>query len=152
MACLVVILLGTEALRRLPVDLMPDITYPTISITTIYDGAGPAEIETMITRPIEQSVSSVQGVDSMTSSSQEGSSTVTVRFEWNRDLDSAIGDIRARIERLRATLPEDVEPTYIRRYDICRLANHLSWAQQSTGPYPVDATGRKNGHPAIGAD
>jgi hydrophobic/amphiphilic exporter-1 (mainly G- bacteria), HAE1 family len=118
MASLLVMIIGGVALSRLAVDLMPDITYPTVSITTIYEGAGPDEIETLITRPMEQAAGSVQGAEQILSSSMEGSSTVRVRFAWGTDVDSAISDIRARIERLRPTLPEQILPPSIRRYDI----------------------------------
>ncbi len=117
MAALIVVLLGWEALRRLAVDLLPDVTYPTITVSTLYDGAGPAEIETLITRPLEQTLSSVQGVDRLTSRSQEGSSTIRVRFAWGADLDAAVSDIRAKIEKLRRKLPDEIETPYIRRYD-----------------------------------
>lgn len=118
MACLIVVLLGWMSLRRLAVDLMPDVTYPTISITTIYEGAGPDEIETLITRPMEQAAGSVHGVEQILSSSMEGSSSVRVRFAWGTDIDSAIGDVRAKIERLRRSFPEQIDPPTIRRYDV----------------------------------
>lgn len=118
MACLILVLLGWMSLRRLAVDLMPDVTYPTISITTIYEGAGPDEIETLITRPMEQDAGSVHGVEQIFSSSVEGSSTVRVRFAWGTDIDSAIGDVRAKIESLRRNLPEQIQTPTIRRYDV----------------------------------
>ena len=118
MVSLVVVLLGVESLRRLNVDLMPEMTYPVISVTTVYEGAGPEEIETLITRPLEQVLSSIQGAEELQSSSTEGSSSIRVRFAWNANLDSAVGDMRAKIERLRAKLPDDVDPPYVRRYDI----------------------------------
>eukprot|EP00913_Durusdinium_trenchii_P028281 g26509.t1 len=104
--------------KRLAVDLMPDVTYPTISITTIYEGAGPDEIETLITRPMEQAAGAVHGVEQVLSSSMEGSSTVRLRFAWGTDIDSAIGDVRAKIESVRRTLPEQIDSPTIRRYDV----------------------------------
>mgnify|MGYP000025317790 CR=1 FL=1 len=68
MVTLVVIILGVVSLVRLPVDLMPEITYPRISISTSYEGAGPEEIETLVTRPIEEAMSAVPGVEEVTSS------------------------------------------------------------------------------------
>lgn len=118
MACLIVVLLGWMSLRRLAVDLMPDITYPTISITTIYEGAGPDEIESLISRPMEQAAGSVHGVEQVLSTSMEGSSTVRVRFAWGTDIDAAIGDVRAKIERVRRNLPEQIDPPTIRRFDV----------------------------------
>jgi hydrophobic/amphiphilic exporter-1 (mainly G- bacteria), HAE1 family len=118
MACLIVLIVGGMALSRLAVDLMPDVTYPTISITTIYSGAGPDEVETLVTRPLEQAASSVHGVEKIFSESMEGSCTVRVQFAWGTDVDAAIADIRARIERIRPTMPEQVLPPSIRRYDV----------------------------------
>lgn len=117
MACLIVVLLSWMSVRSLRVDLMPDMTWPIITVTTLYPGAGPEEVETLITRPMEQSIGSVQGVERMSSSSYEGSSSVRVQFSWGTNLDPAIGDIRARLERLRNDMPPGVEPPYIRRYD-----------------------------------
>ena len=117
MACLIVVLLGWMSVRSLRVDLMPDMTWPIITVTTLYPGAGPEEVETLITRPMEQTIGSVQGVERMSSSSYEGSSSVRVQFSWGTNLDPAIGDIRARLERLRNDMPPGVEPPYIRRYD-----------------------------------
>ena len=117
MACLIVVLLGWMSVRSLRVDLMPDMTWPIISVTTLYPGAGPEEVETLITRPMEQAIGSVQGVERLSSSSYEGSSGVRVQFAWGTNLDPAIGDIRARLERLRNDMPPGVEPSNIRRYD-----------------------------------
>jgi HAE1 family hydrophobic/amphiphilic exporter-1 len=117
MASVIVVLLGWMALTRLRVDLMPDTDWPIISVTTLYPGAGPEEIETLITRPMEQAIGSVQGVIDLSSQSMEGSSNVRVEFAWGSELDSAVGDIRARLERLRPTLPPGIEPPYIRKYD-----------------------------------
>lgn len=117
MSCLIVAILGVMALRNLRVDIMPDTTYPVVTVTTLYAGAGPEEIETLLTRPIEQIIGSVQGVERMSSQSLEGSSSVRVQFAWGTPIDPAIADIRARLERLRQVLPPGSETPYIRRYD-----------------------------------
>ncbi|MFP6764541.1 MAG: efflux RND transporter permease subunit, partial [Planctomycetaceae bacterium] len=117
MASLIVVILGWISLKNLRVDLMPDMTWPIISVNTLYPGAGPEEMETLVTRPMEQAIGSVQGVERLSSSSVEGSSNVRVQFAWGTNLDPAIGDIRARLERLRESLPPGVETPYIRRYD-----------------------------------
>lgn len=117
MVSLIVVLLGWTSLRNLRVDLMPDMTWPIVSVTTLYPGAGPEEIETLVTRPLEQAIGSVAGVEKLSSSSMEGSSNVRIEFAWGTDLDPAIGDIRARLERMRESLPPGVEVPFIRRYD-----------------------------------
>lgn len=118
MCCFIVVLLGWAALRRLSVDLMPDMTYPTVSISTLYRGAGPEEIETLITRPLEQSLSSVSGVERLASTSTEGSSTIRAQMQWGVDLDASVNDMRQAIDKIRRFLPEEIEEPYIRKYDV----------------------------------
>ncbi|MDD3117767.1 MAG: efflux RND transporter permease subunit [Victivallales bacterium] len=118
MAACIVLIIGLVSLFNLPVDLMPDITYPTVTISTSYDNASPEEMEELITRPIEKAVSAVSGVSSIISYSEEGYSTVRVYFEWGSNLDVAIADIRDRVERIKAWLPEDADSPYIRKFDV----------------------------------
>ena len=80
MATLIVIILGAVSLTRLPVDLMPDISFPTLSISTSYENASPEEIEELVTRPVEQAMSAVPGVEEVSSISSEGNSNVRVTF------------------------------------------------------------------------
>jgi len=109
MVILIVIILGGVSLIRLPIDLMPDITYPTLSIRTGYEDANPEEIEELITRPIEEAMSAVPGVEGVYSTSSEGSSNVRVSFSWGTDLDTASNDIRDRLDRVISRLPDDAE-------------------------------------------
>ena len=121
MVSLIVVLLGWMALSQLAVDLMPDMTFPVVSVTTLYRGAGPYEVETLVTRPMEQALSSVSGVEQLSSSSAEGSSSVRVRLQWGTDVDAAVNDMRSAIDRMRQqqqTLPGEIETPFIRKYDI----------------------------------
>lgn len=118
MVCIAIVLLGSVALSRLSVDLLPDIDLPTLSVVAVYEGAGPEQIETLITRPLEQALASVQGVERLVGESMEGSCQVRVQFAWGTDLDAAMGEVSAQIERLKRSLPEGVEPPYLRRYDL----------------------------------
>ncbi len=118
MVVLIVLLLGTISLFRLPIDLMPDISYPTLSISCSYENAGPEEIEELITRPIEQALSAVPGVEELTSMSTEGQSTVRVTFAWGTDLDAAANDIRDRLDRVINRLPEDADRPRLRKFDL----------------------------------
>lgn len=118
MAALVLVMLGCVSLSQLAVDLMPDVQNPSISVITIYKGAGPIEAETLITRPIEQTLSSVSGVENILSSSMEGSSTVRLQFQWGTDLTLAINEVRDALNKLRNTLPEGAEDPYIRHFDV----------------------------------
>ena len=113
----VAVLLGAISFFRLPVDLMPESEYPTISVRTGYPGVGPEEIETIISRPMERTLTSAPGVDRITSTSSEGSSSIRVMFTWGTNLDEAANEIRARIDRVRGTLPPEVEPPTLFKFD-----------------------------------
>jgi len=115
---LIVIVLGVVSFSRLSIDLMPEITYPTISVVTTYSNVGPQEIEESISRPIEEALAAVQGVEEITSTSTEGRSIVRVSFNWGTDLDVATNDIRDRIDRVMGRLPEDIERPMIRKFDL----------------------------------
>ncbi len=118
MASLIVIILGGVSLFRLSIDLMPDITYPTLSISTEYENASSEEVEELITRPVEEAMSAVPGVEEVTSVSAEGRSSVRVTFSWGTNLDEAANDIRERLDRVIPRLPEDAERPRLRKFDL----------------------------------
>ena len=115
---LIVILVGSISLSRLPIDMMPDVTRPILSISTTYTNASPQEIEQLITRPVEEAMSSVQGVQEVTSVSMEGNSNVRVTFTWGVDLDAAANDIRDKLDRIIATLPDEASRPMLRKFDM----------------------------------
>ena len=117
MCASIVVILGGVALKSLPVDLMPEITYPAISINTTYEDASPEEVEQLISRPIEETVSAVSGVDTVSSSSSEGTSSVVIEFTWGTNLDEAASDVRDRIDRIIARLPDDADRPTLRKFD-----------------------------------
>lgn len=117
MIFLIVIILGGVAFSRLPIDLLPDISYPTLSIFTSYANASPEEMEELITRPIEGAMAAVPGVEEISSVSSEGSSSVRVSFSWGIDLEAAANDIRDRLDRIIPSFPEDVERPRLRKFD-----------------------------------
>ncbi len=101
----VVILVGLTALGGLPIDLLPEISFSRLTISTNYPGAGPEEVENLVSRVVEEAVSTVAGVRDVFSTSSEGSSRVTVTFPFGTDLDAAANDVRAALERVRRRLP-----------------------------------------------
>lgn len=103
---LAVILLGVISFTRLPVDLLPDVSYPRLVVVTSYPEVAPAEMERQITEPIERQVASVPGVESVTSTSRDGVSQVNLRFAWGTDMDFAMLNTRERLDNLRGQLPE----------------------------------------------
>ncbi|UCE22829.1 MAG: efflux RND transporter permease subunit, partial [Candidatus Aminicenantes bacterium] len=117
MIFLIVIILGLVSFSRLPIDLMPDITYPTLSLSTSYGNASPEEMEELVTRPIEEALAAVPGVEEISSTSSEGSSSVRVSFAWGTDLEEASNDIRDRLDRIIRALPEDIERPRLRKFD-----------------------------------
>ncbi len=112
-----IILLGVVAFLRLPVDLMPEMEYPTLTVATTYEGVAPEEMETLITRPIEEAVSALAGVEKIRSSSSEGQSSVRISFTWDTNLDEAANEVRTRLDRLKPVLPEDAEPPTLWKFD-----------------------------------
>jgi HAE1 family hydrophobic/amphiphilic exporter-1 len=117
MISIIIILLGGISLTRLPVDLLPDISQPTISVRVNYTGVGPLEMESLVTRPLEQQLSAVAGLQQMNSTSQEGNSQIQLNFTWGHDLNEAMDDIRTRIDRVKARLPVDADPPVIQKFD-----------------------------------
>ena len=117
MIMLMVIVFGFVSLYKLPVDLMPDMTFPMISVSATYENASPTEVETLITRPIEQAIAAVSGVEEIESSSSEGRSNVRISFAWGTNLDAATNDVRDRIDRIIKRLPDDIDRPQIRKFD-----------------------------------
>lgn len=115
MAAVAVVLFGLVAFGRLPVSLLPDLSYPSLTVETRYEGAAPAEIEALITRPIEEGVGVVSGVQRLTSSSRPGLSQVVLEFEWNRDMDFAALDVRQKLDLL--SLPREAQRPVLLRFD-----------------------------------
>ena len=119
---LIVILLGGVAFSRLPVDLMPELTYPTLTVRTDYPNVGPQEVEDLVTRPIEEAVAAIAGVEVITSNSSEGRSTVRIEFTWGTDLDEAADEVRTRVDRIRNQLPEEAETPRVFKFDLSSFA------------------------------
>ena len=113
----VVILIGGMSLVRLPVDLMPDVSFPSITVRVSYAGVGPLEMEELVTRPIEQALSAVAGLERLESTSQEGSARVTLNLAWGTDLNEAADDIRNRLDRVRGRLPEEADAPVMFKFD-----------------------------------
>jgi HAE1 family hydrophobic/amphiphilic exporter-1 len=134
MVILIVLILGGVSLFRLPIDLMPDITYPTLTIRSNYENASPEEIEDLVTRPIEEAMSAVPGVESVYSTSAEGVSNVRVTFSWGTDLDTASNDIRDRLDRIISHLPDETERPTLLKFDIANFPVLIFGASGNLNP------------------
>jgi len=118
MAALMAMLLGAIAFIEIPVDLMPETEYPTLSVNVGYPGVAPEEMETLVARPLEQALASTPGVEEITSSSSEGRASVRLRFAYGANLDEAAAEMRSRIDRRRTNLPDDMDPPTLYKYDV----------------------------------
>lgn len=134
MATLIVMLLGMVSLTRLPVDLMPDISFPTLSVQTSYENASAEEIEELVTRPLEEALSAVPGVEEVTSTSAEGQSSLRVSFAWGTDLDAAANDIRDRLDRVAGRLPADADRPTLRKFDLAAFPVLILGASSDLDP------------------
>jgi HAE1 family hydrophobic/amphiphilic exporter-1 len=117
MLFLAVILLGIISFVRLPIDLLPDVSYPRLVVYTSYPDVAPAEVERLITERVEAQAAAVPGVERVTSVSREGVSLVTLRFAWGTDMDFAMLNVRERLDNIRESLPETASRPRILRVD-----------------------------------
>lgn len=117
MIVLIVIVLGVVSLGRLNVDLLPNMTFPAAVVVTSYEGVGPQEIESLVTRPVEEALGTVQNVKSITSLSQQGMSLVIAEFNWGTDMDFATLNMREKIDLFKRVFPDGVDSPMIFKFD-----------------------------------
>ncbi|MDU0355322.1 efflux RND transporter permease subunit [Paraglaciecola aquimarina] len=115
MFTLAIILFGMVSLSRLSINLLPELAYPTLTIRTDYLGAAPAEIEQLVSKPIEEAVGVVKGVRKVTSTSKAGQSDVLLEFQWGVDMDFASLEIREKLDTI--WLPLDVKKPILLRFN-----------------------------------
>lgn len=118
MVFLGIIMFGFISVANLPVNLFPDVTFPMMFIMTSYPGAGPVEIETQITDPLEKSLGTVNNLDKMTSTTSENLSMIFMQFDWGADIDAASNDVRDVLGFLTPYLPDDAAYPMIFKFDI----------------------------------
>lgn len=117
MATLIILLIGLVAFFRIPVDLMPDTSIPTLTVYARYPGAGPEEVENMLARPIEDALSSLEGLKYIQSMSRSGFCRVRLIFDWGDDLDEVMRNVQQMVDKVANRLPEDVDKPQIYKYD-----------------------------------
>ena len=113
--------LGIVSMTRLGIDLFPDVSFPFVNISVAYPGASPEEVETLVTKPIEDAVAGINGVKRVQSSSTEGRSMVGVELRLEVDAQNAAAEVREKVAAIRGRLPREVEDPTIVRFDVAGL-------------------------------
>lgn len=134
MIMLAMVVLGVLAYTSMPLDFFPDVAFPTMAVVTVYPGAGPGEIESQVTKPIEEALVTAPGMEEVQSRSYEGYSVVIVSFNLDKDEKVALQEVREKIANVRSDLPDGVlEPT-VTGYDPSSLPILLISVGQSVAP------------------
>jgi hydrophobic/amphiphilic exporter-1 (mainly G- bacteria), HAE1 family len=113
--------LGIVSLGRLGIDLFPEVNFPFVNISVVYPGAGPEEVETLVTRPIEDAVAGINGVKRVISTSTEGFSRVGIELRLEIDPQAATAEVREKVAAIRERLPEQIKDPTIQRFDVSAL-------------------------------
>ncbi|ACL69263.1 efflux RND transporter permease subunit [Halothermothrix orenii] len=117
MIVLLAVLLGFISLTRVNLDLFPDMSFPIAAVITEYEGAGPHEVENMVTKPLEQALASVTNIKTVSSTSGKNQSTVLVEFDWGTDMDKATMNMREKIDLMEDYLPDEASNPLIFKFD-----------------------------------
>jgi HAE1 family hydrophobic/amphiphilic exporter-1 len=118
MAVMVFVVLGFFSYRRLAVDLLPKVDFPYVTVSTVYPGAGPEEVESQVTKKIEDAVSTLSSVKRIDSTSRENLSLVVIEFELGVDVDLASMDVKDEVNAILVDLPDEIDPPVIKKFDI----------------------------------
>jgi HAE1 family hydrophobic/amphiphilic exporter-1 len=121
MMAMILVVLGAISFTRLGLDFFPDLEFPTVSVITSYSGASSTDIENVLTRPLEQVVSSVNRVKKITSQTSEGVSVISIEFEWGTNLDFAAQDVRDQIGLSEQYLPEEAADPLVMKFSFSQF-------------------------------
>ena len=114
---LFLLVVGVIAFRDLGVDQFPNVDLPTVTVTAQLPGTSPEEMETTVTKPLEEVLNTIEGVDELSSTTSEGSCRITANFLYSRTKDAAAQDVRDKVNQLLPRLPKDIEPPVIGKFD-----------------------------------
>ncbi|HZI72849.1 MAG TPA: efflux RND transporter permease subunit, partial [Gemmatimonadales bacterium] len=112
-----ILIFGIVAYRQLPVSDLPAVDYPTINVSASLSGASPETMASSVATPLEKQFSTIPGVETMTSTSTQGSTSITLQFALSRNIDAAAQDVQAALSQAQRTLPRDVLPPSFRKVD-----------------------------------
>ncbi|MHC4946555.1 MAG: efflux RND transporter permease subunit [Planctomycetota bacterium] len=130
MMTLALLVFGAIGYERLPVRQMPDIDFPTATVTVFYPGAAPEVVEEEVSDPLEEVINTIQGIKDLKSTSAEGGSTITITFELERDIDVAAQEVRDKIAFIRQNLPDEIEEPIVQKLDMNAFA--IMWLAVSS--------------------
>ena len=132
--------LGIVSLGRLGIDLFPEVNFPFVNVLVPYPGAGPEEVETLVTRPIEDAVAGINGVKRVISTSTEGMSMVGIELRLEIDPQAATAEVREKVAAIRSRLPEQIKDPTINRFDVSALP--IATYAVGSASLPSDVTRR----------
>ena len=118
MLVMLLVVFGVTSYPSLGIDLYPDIDFPIVTVRITYTGASPEEMEGLITKPVEDAVSSVSGIKTLSSTSREGISETIIEFELGTNAKMAANDVREKVAGVRRRLPDEIDEPVVQRYDI----------------------------------
>ncbi|MCT4634384.1 MAG: efflux RND transporter permease subunit [Firmicutes bacterium] len=118
MVTLIIIIMGAVSFSRLAVDLFPDIEFPVSAVITQFSGAGPQEVEKMVAKPIEESLATLEGLETLTTYAMDGTAITVLQFDFGTDMDMKAIDIRENVDRVKGYLPEDADEPMVMKLDI----------------------------------
>lgn len=118
MVAFALMVLGVMGLSRLGTDLFPDVTFPVVVVNIPYPGASPREVEQLVTKPVEDAVVSMNGIDRMKTMSREGLSTTIILFKLGVNLEDAATQVRERVAQTRFKLPQEIKEPAVSRFDV----------------------------------
>jgi len=131
-----ILIFGIVAYRLLPVSDLPTVDYPTINVSASLSGASPETMASSVATPLEKQFSTIPGIETMTSSSSQGSTSITLQFSLDRDVDAAAQDVNAAISQTLRQLPDDVDPPSYRKVDPSQSPILFYSLRTSTLPLP----------------
>lgn len=115
MLIMALVVLGLDAYRKLGIDFFPKVEFPFAQVTTVLRGAAPEEVESQVTKPIEEAVNTIAGIEELRSTSSEGVSLVAIQFSLDKDPDVAVQEVRDKINTILSQLPDDAEPPAVQK-------------------------------------
>jgi len=130
------IVFGLVAAQRIGISQFPDVDFPTINISVSWEGANPEAVESDLIEPIEEAVTQVEGVKSITSNARQGSASITVELDLSRNVDLALQDVQTRVSQAQRSLPRDIDPPVVSKTN--PEDQPIMWAGVS-GPFSQQA-------------